>query len=153
MALRELFLDTTYILPFFYININVKGFSRNVYKSVIQSLQTIHISDVSIIEAKAKSLRLRGNRSGIAEKFNIGLSVLSCDEKVVIHGYSAIDDKNFNKLQPFGLDFFDRMILAQSCTVGTLLTEDSKLMHLSDTSVTIINWENLISDLGISQGH
>lgn len=57
MALRELFLDTTYIMPFFYLNIDVKGFSRGAYKAVIQSLRTIHISEVSIIEANAKSLR------------------------------------------------------------------------------------------------
>lgn len=77
----------------------------------------------------------------------------ACDEKIVIHGYSSIEDKNCNKLQPFGLDFFDRIILAQSCTVGTLLTEYSTLMHLSDSGVTIINWETLISDLGITPKH
>jgi hypothetical protein len=35
MKFRELYLDTTYIMPFFYLDIDVKGFSRTVYKEVI----------------------------------------------------------------------------------------------------------------------
>jgi predicted deacetylase len=98
-------------MPFFYLDIDVKGFSRSVYKEVIQSLEILHVSEISIIEAKAKSLKISRKRSMINEKFNEGLSVLSTDEKVVIHGYRSIDDKKFNEFQPLGLDFFDTMIL------------------------------------------
>ena len=54
MKLRELYLDTTYVMPFFYFDRDVKGFSRTVYKEVIKSLERIHFSEISIIEAKAK---------------------------------------------------------------------------------------------------
>ena len=41
MKFRELYLDTTYIMPFFYLDIDVKGFSRTVYKEVIKSVERI----------------------------------------------------------------------------------------------------------------
>ncbi len=148
MKFRELYLDTTYVMPFFYLDIDVKGFSRTVYKEVIKSVERIHLSEISIIEAKAKSLKI-GNRSKVNKKFNEGLSVVSADEKVVIHGYRAMDDKKFNEFQILGLSFFDAVILAQSCTVGILLTEDSKLLHLKDIGVKTINWDALLREMGI----
>jgi len=57
----------------------------------------------------------------------------------VIHGYRAMDDKKFNELLPLGLSFFDAVILAQSCTVGTLLTEASRLLHLKDIGLSLIH--------------
>ena len=149
MKFRELYLDTTYIMPFFYLDIDVKGFSRTVYKEVIKSVERIHVSEISIIEAKAKSLKRGGSQTEINEKFNEGLSVLSADEKVVIHGYRAMDDKKFNEFQPLGLGFFDAVILAQSCTVGILLTEDSRLLQLKDIDVKTINWDVLLRGMGI----
>ena len=80
MTFRELYLDTTYVMPFFYLDIDVKGFSRTVYKDVIKSLERIHLSEISIIEAKAKSLRIGEKRSDANKKFNEGLSVLSADK-------------------------------------------------------------------------
>ncbi len=149
MKFRELYLDTTYVMPFFYLDIDVKGFSRSAYKEVIKSLERIHVSEISIIEAKAKSLKTGRKRSGVNEKFNEGLSVLSTDEKVVIHGYRPMDDKKFNEFLPLGLGFFDTVILAQSCIVGILLTEDSKLLHLKDIDVKTINWDALLREMGI----
>jgi hypothetical protein len=51
MKLRELYLDTTYIMPFFYLDIDVRGFSRTRYKAVIKSVDRRHVSEISIIEA------------------------------------------------------------------------------------------------------
>jgi len=180
MKFREVYLDTTYLMPFFYLDIDVKGFSRSVYKEVIKSFARIHVSEISIIEAKAKSLKIGrkltkvnkepcGKPQGINvhipttaaatlwqatgypqdEKFNEGLSVLSADEKVVIHGYKSEDDKKFNEFLPLGLGFFDAVILAQSSTVGNLLTEDSRLLRLEDIGVKIINWDTLLREMGI----
>ena len=144
MKPRELFLDTTYVMPFLYLDIDVKGFSRTVYKKVIKSFERIHISEISIIEAKAKSLKL-GEK--VNEKFNEGLYVLSTDKKVVIHAYRAEDDKIFNELK--GLDFFDRVILAQSAAVGNLLTEDAKLLNIKNAGIRTMNWNALIREIGI----
>ncbi|MCD6207324.1 MAG: hypothetical protein J7J06_04940 [Methanosarcinales archaeon] len=149
MKFRELYLDTTYVMPFFYLDIDVKGFSRTGYKEIIKSLDKIHLSEISIIETKAKSLKIGEKRSDVNKRFNEGLSVLSADEKVVIHGYRSMDDEMFNQVYALGLDFFDAVIMAQSYTVGNLLTEDLKLLHLKDVGVEIINWAALQSEMGL----
>ena len=149
MKFRELYLDTTYVMPFFYLDIDVKGFSRTGYKEIIKSLDKIHLSEISIIEAKAKSLKIGEKRSDVNKRFNEGLSVLSADEKVVIHGYRSMDDEMFNQVYALGLDFFDAVIMAQSYTVGNLLTEDLKLLHLKDVGVEIINWAALQREMGL----
>jgi len=46
MKFRELYLDTTYVMPFFYLDINVKGFFRSVYKEVIKSVERIHVCEI-----------------------------------------------------------------------------------------------------------
>lgn len=147
MQLREVYLDTTYLMPFFYLDIAVKGFSRARYKEVIKSLDRIHVSELSIIEAKAKSLKPEGDRAEIAAKFNEGLTVLATDDKVVIHGYRAEDDKKFSEFLTLGLGFFDTVILAQSCAVGVLLTEDARLLQLHDSGVTTLNWAALLREM------
>jgi len=149
LKFRELYLDTTYVMPFFYLDIDVKGFSRTGYKEIIKSLDKIHLSEISIIEAKAKSLKIGEKRSDVNKRFNEGLSVLSADEKVVIHGYRSMDDEMFNQVYALGLDFFDAVIMAQSYTVGNLLTEDLKLLHLKDVGVEIINWAALQRAMGL----
>lgn len=148
MKPREMYLDTTFVMPFFYLDINVKGFSRTDYKEIIRSLDKIHFSEVSIIEAKAKS---RNMGEKVNEKFNEGLSILFDDEKVVIHGYREADDRKFNELLPFGLDFFDRIILAQAYGVGNLLTEDSKLLKLKNPGINILNWDAIVREIGLKQ--
>ncbi|MDD5616881.1 MAG: hypothetical protein PHH85_11860 [Candidatus Methanoperedens sp.] len=147
MKFKELFLDTTYVMPFLFLDIDVKGFSRETYKEIIKSIDRIHISEASIIEAKAKSLKLNLPQKKVNEKFNEGLSVLSSDDKVVIHRYNALDDMKFNEFDTLQLDFFDRMILAQSASVGHLLTEDGKLLNLKNIGIKIINWKGLIKEI------
>jgi len=61
-------------MPFFHLDIDVKGFSRAGYKEIIKSLDKIHLSEISLIEAKAKSLKIREKQSDVNKKFNEGLS-------------------------------------------------------------------------------
>ena len=147
MGRRELFLDTTYVMPFFGFDIDVKGFSRSLFKEVIDSLEAVHLSEVSIIEAKAKSLRIGGDRANIFEKFHEGLSVLGSDDRVVFHEYGVVADLKFNEFVGRGLGFFDSVILAESCAVGVLLTEDSKLLGFRDAGVKILSWKNLFGEI------
>lgn len=149
MKLRDLYLDTTYIMPFLYLDIDVKGFSRTLYKEVIKSVDNVHVSEISIIEAKAKSLKIKSPK--VNEKFNEGLSVLSMDEKVIIHGYRPTDDKKFNEFRSLGLGFFDRVILAQSFAAGNLLTEDSRLLKLENIGIKIMNWSSLIKEMELEK--
>jgi hypothetical protein len=153
MKFRELYLDTTYVMPFFFLDVDVRGFSRTRYKEVIQSLERIHVSEISIIEAKAKSLRMRGNRREMTEKFSEGLSVLAGDEKVVIQGYRAVDDKKFNEFFTLGLGFLDTVILAQSYTVGVLLTEDSRILQLKDIGMKTLNWAAILRETRMEDYH
>lgn len=81
MKSGELYLDTTYVMPFFYLDIDVKGFSRADYKEVIRSFDRIHFSEISIIEAKAKCQKmepffLKALSSLSGTFINIGLSLL-----------------------------------------------------------------------------
>lgn len=147
MKIKELYLDTTYVMPFLFLDIDVKGFSRNIYKEILKSLERIHISEVSLIEAKAKSLKLDIPINIVNEKFNEGLSVLSSDEKVVIHRYNAMDDLKFNEFDNLQLDFFDRIILAQSAAIGLFLTEDRKLLNIKNSGIKIINWNILVKEM------
>ena len=149
MKFKELYLDTTYVMPFLFLDIDVKGFSRDTYKEIIKSVNRIHISEISFIEAKAKSLKLNLSQKKVNEKFNEGLSVLSSDEKVIIHKYNALDDLKFNEFDKLQLDFFDRIILAQSASVGFLLTEDCRLLDLNDIGIKIFNWKSLIKEIRI----
>ncbi|MDO9096565.1 MAG: hypothetical protein Q7U60_00365 [Candidatus Methanoperedens sp.] len=51
------------------------------------------------------------------------------------------------------MDFFDRIILAQSASVGHLLTEDGKLLNLKNIGIKIINWKSLIEKkMGVMSG-
>ena len=147
MKIKELYLDTTYVMPFLFLDIDVKGFSRNIYKEILKSLERIHISEVSLIEAKAKSLKLDIPINKVNEKFNEGLSVLSSDEKVVIHRYNAMDDLKFNDFDNLQLDFFDRIIFAQSAAIGLFLTEDRKLLNIKNSGIKIINWNMLLKEM------
>ena len=147
LKFKELYLDTTYVMPFLFLDIDVKGFSRETYKEIIKSIDKIHISEVSLIEAKAKSLKLNLQQKKVNEVFNESLSVLSSDDKVIIHRYIAQDDLKFNEFDTLQLDFFDRIILAQSASVGHLLTEDEKLLNLKNIGIKIINWKSLFKEI------
>jgi hypothetical protein len=78
------------------MDIDVKGFSRKKFAELIRKLDRIHISEISLFEAKAKILQ---NRNEIVlKKFNEGLSILRSDRRVVIHGYTAKHDQNLNNM-------------------------------------------------------
>ncbi len=98
----------------------MKGFSRADYKEVIRSFDRIHFSEISIIEAKAKCQKM-----------------------------GEMVNEKFNELLPYGLDFFDRIILAQAFNVGNLLTEDSKLLKVKNPGMKILNWDAMVREIGL----
>ena len=130
---RELFLDTTYILPFFQTPIAIEGFNLSEFKALITGLSRVHVAELSIYEAKAKLLRLSKVHRGyekILLAFSQNLDVLRMDEKFIFHNYTSEADKCFNQLLPFAkrLDAFDLIILSEAFTVGELLTEDEDIL-------------------------
>jgi len=135
---RELFLDTTYILPFFQVPITVEGFELSDFKMLIANLSKVHVSELSIYEAKAKLTRLSKARRGYEQALRVfgrNLNVLRLDEKLVFHSHTSEADECFNQLLASAkrLDAFDLLILSEAFTVGELLTEDEDLLTFRDS--------------------
>lgn len=131
----EAFLDTTFLLPFFQLDIDVEGFSPKGLEVFLSRLDKAHFSELSIYEAKAKLFRLsrRDERYADAlENFGGNLAVLRDDEMISFHPYSELDDRRFNLIsgKDLDLDVFDMIILAQAVDVGFLLTEDEEILNL-----------------------
>ena len=143
--MKEIFLDTTFVMPFFYMDIDVKGFSRKKFAELIRKLDRIHISEISLFEAKAKILQ---NRNEIVlKKFNEGLSILRSDRRVVIHGYTAKHDQNLNNMLSIlnDVNIIDLIIIAQAKEIGTLLTEDRIIhKHKNEIGVEVLNWKSFV---------
>jgi hypothetical protein len=130
---RGLFLDTTFILPFFGVNIDTPH-AESLEKALVV-FDELHVSEASLLEAKSKLQRvIIKDPSFEAAFFEFGekLELLRGDERIKFHGYTASDDRFFNIIRGVSprLDFFDHVILAQSISVGTLLTEDRVLLDL-----------------------
>jgi len=107
---------------------------------ILTPIDEIHLSEISIIEAKAKIHRL--NQSNPAyqtphEEFGTNLRILQEDHKIHFHRYEQEDDARFNFLAESGtqLDAFDTVIVAQSARVGLLLTEDREILSLRETGI------------------
>ena len=145
--MKEIFLDTTYVMPFFYMDIDVKGFSRRKYAELIQKLEKVHVSEISIFEAKAKSLH---EKEEILEKFNKGLSILRSDRRVVIHGYTAEHDRILNEMRELlnDLNVIDLIIVSQAKEIGILLTEDRVIhKHKDEIGLEVLNWKSFVKRL------
>lgn len=129
------FLDTTFLLPFFQIDINIEAFDLNKYREFITILSEAHLSELSIFEAKAKLFRLStkdATYKQALEAFGNNLAILREDEKFIFHPYTKHDDTYFNLISAknLGLDSFDTIILAQALDVGILITEDKEMLNI-----------------------
>ena len=134
---RELFIDTTYLLPFFQIPIRSKGFDLSDFRKCVEKLSRVHVSELSVYEAKAKLFRLsrsHGEYGKMLSTFGENLNVMRADEKFVFRTYTEEADKRFNQLVKIAkrLDAFDLIILSEASTVGELLTEDTEVLSLRD---------------------
>lgn len=131
------FLDTTFILPFFQIHIEVEGFTINGYKAFLTKHPKVHVSELSIYEAKAKIHRLSRRSISYAKAlkaFGANLATLRADERVVLHPYTPQDDKYYNLIssKKLGLDSFNIIILAQALNTGMLITEDREILRVRE---------------------
>ncbi len=135
----ELFLDTTYLFPFFQVPIKVEDFVLSDFKRLVSELSKVHVAELSVYEAKAKLARLSRGRTGYEQAlqgFARNLEALRLDDKFVFHSYDKAADECFNQLLPLmkSPDAFDLIILSQAFAVGYLLTEDEDLLALRDSS-------------------
>ena len=128
-----IFLDTTYVLPYFGVKLDFVGGEE--LDNALSVYDEIHISEASILEAKAKLLRLAIKDQSFQETilgFGEKLDVLAGDQRVIFHGYRGSDDHYFNLISALRprLNFFDQVILSQSISIGNLLTEDGIILSL-----------------------
>jgi hypothetical protein len=135
---RELFIDTTYLFPFFQVPVRIKDFRLSDFREFIANLSRIHVSELSVYEAKAKLLRLSKIHRGygtVLRAFGHNLNVLRTDEKFVFRSYTGEADQRFNQLLTVAkrLDAFDLIILSEASTVGELLTEDMEILSFRDS--------------------
>jgi len=131
----EVFLDTTFLLPFFQVNIAIEGFTLKKFKKFLMQLSKVHFSELSIYEAKAKIYRLSRKDSTYMkalENFGTNLSILRADEKIIFHPYTERDDEYFNIISSknLKLNSFDMIILAQALNGDILLTEDKEILKI-----------------------
>jgi predicted nucleic acid-binding protein len=134
------FLDTTFLLPFFQVDIEIEAFSLERFKKFLRDLTEVHFSELSIYEAKAKLRRLsrkEKNYTLALDTFGASLAVLLGDGKFIFHPYTKEDDDYFNLISEKSpeLDSFDMIILAQAYGVGFFVTEDEKILSLRSQKV------------------
>jgi hypothetical protein len=156
----ELFIDTTYLLPFFQVPISVKGFELSEFKAFVANLRRVHVSELSVYEAKAKLLRMYNAHRGYQKAlraFGENLDVLRMDEKFVFEAYTGEADQKLNQLSTIakGLDAFDLIILSEALMVGPLLTEDSEILNFRDSQefakntllkpIRIMSWRDVVA--------
>ena len=131
------FLDTTFLLPFFQLDITVEAFTIEKFRDFLTQLSEIHISELSIFEAKAKIFRLSKKNASytpILKDYGSNLAVLREDEKIVFHTYTKADDAYFNLISAknTNLDSFNIIIVAQALDVGLLITEEKEILGLGE---------------------
>jgi len=133
-------LDTTYLLPYLGLDLTVEDFTPARLMEYLTPIDEIHISEISIIEAKAKIHRLNQRNPAYRashEEFGANLRILREDDKVHFHRYETEDDTRFNFLAEAGtqLDAFDTVIVAQAPKAGRLLTEDREILSIRETGI------------------
>lgn len=153
MAGREIiFLDTTFILPFFQIPIDVKNFDKKIFEKSLKRFRLISVSELSLIEALfiVTKMFFRGEVfEDIFEVFKDNLEVLEDDSRFVVKPFSSMDISSYKWLLDFkDLNPIDRLILAQGLDADIFLTEDREILKIGGIekfSVKIVDWKHYIS--------
>lgn len=162
MAFREIiFLDTTYLLPFFQIPLTVKGFNKKLFEKILREFEYVYISEVSVLECLSKITRMyfKGKvPEEIFEIFKENLSILREDEKITFKPIQEEDVKTYYELLKINpeIDPIDRIILAQATHAQIFLTEDSDILEFSNNKtfkkkylVKVLNWKKLLNYLNL----
>ncbi len=158
----RVFLDTTYILPLFGIDIRLDGYIE--YFPVLHGFCELYYSPLSLIEAKWIIIGILRKMKDLDDKFKLmyeyrsGLDILLNDPrfKQSVLTNSLIEEIA-DRLWEAGVnDYFDRMIYAAASYYrAVLVTEDEEIhaIHRSANIVTkpkeVINWNKLVSRIKV----
>jgi len=133
-------------MPFFHLDVDVDGFSREIFREKLSHFKLIHASEISIIEIKAKIVRMKSTR--IKKIFRENLSILRDDDRFVFHGYTADDDVRFEEIEQLDLNYIVGLIVSQAFNVGLLLTEDGKILKekgsLKKLGLDVVSWNEFV---------
>jgi len=129
----KLLLDTTFLLPFFELDL---GSINDIVDDLYSQLSVLYFAEISICEAKFKIISLYRKDIipfSIVRSFWENLSILKEDEKIAFIPYDMQIDDNVNKLEsefPKKLEIIDEIIVATAITIGNLLTIDEEILNL-----------------------
>lgn len=141
---RELLLDTTFLLPFFEIDL---GEINRIVEDLYSKLLALYYAEISIYEAKFKLVSLYRKKRisfDIIKNFWRNLSILKDDEKIIFVPYDARIDDYVNKLEkklPRKLEIIDELIVATAIPIGNLLTMDDEILGMRDQIKKLFNLE------------
>jgi len=141
-VVRKLLLDTTFLLPFFEIDL---GEINRIVEDLYSKLLALYYAEISIYEAKFKLVSLYRKKRisfDIIKNFWRNLSILKDDEKIIFVPYDARIDDYVNKLEeklPRKLEIIDEMIVATAIPIGNLLTMDDEILGMRDQIKKLFN--------------
>ena len=141
---RKLLLDTTFLLPFFEIDL---GEINRIVEDLYSKLLALYYAEISIYEAKFKLVSLYRKKRisfDIIKNFWRNLSILKDDEKIIFVPYDARIDDYVNKLEeklPRKLEIIDELIVATAIPIGNLLTMDDEILGMRDQIKKLFNLE------------
>jgi len=143
-VVRKLLLDTTFLLPFFEIDL---GEINRIVEDLYSKLPALYYAEISIYEAKFKLVSLYRKKRisfDIIKNFWRNLSILKDDEKIIFVPYDARIDDYVNKLEeklPRKLEIIDELIVATAIPIGNLLTMDDEILGMRDQIKKLFNLE------------
>ncbi len=125
-------LDTTYLLPFFGIEIRVEQVRQHL-SHLLASGRRMLYHPLSLVEAKWVILSMeRTGKPSLRASFIEGLDALLADKRFKSFPLTSKSvEENADRLLDEGLkDYFDRMLACTAYSLqATLLTEDEELLN------------------------
>ncbi|MHA1665489.1 MAG: hypothetical protein ACTSVW_06610 [Candidatus Njordarchaeales archaeon] len=146
---KNLLLDTTFLLPYFGLDLgNINAFVDTLY----EKLPKLYFAEISVYEAKFKIVSLYRKKRipwVIVNNFGANLSVLEDSKKIIFIKYCRNVDRYVNELEnklPRKLGILDEIIVATAISFGNLLTIDEKILELKrelkeDFGLEVLSYE------------
>jgi len=151
--LNRILLDTSYLLPFFGVDVEIEGLKENFLR-VLERCE-VYYSPISLIEAKFIALQLLKDGINLLDDYRIGLIRISAEDclrptPLTTPEIEEIADKLL--IDENVKDYFDRMIYATAVAFKlVLITEDRKLTELANNYTMrppgVYSWKTLYQNI------
>lgn len=153
VPIKRFVLDSSYILPLFGVDIDIKGF-RESFRGINFSKAEFYVSTCSFIEIKWIIYHLIKNapekKDMLFQDYQEGLIYVTKSKQLELVTFYNIEvDVISNKVRDIGLtDYFDTIIYATAKVIkACLITEDQELKRISEMEPIkneVINWKTFI---------